>query len=313
MTVASCQLTRSAAAVFLRRDGLGAFGTLHRDSMASSKLSAHEPVRGAGKDGKLPLRPSLFDAPTNCMVEPLVRRLRRLLFWLSRTRPMGIVVRLAFGRLWWLLPVRRVAQTAGVLAFEHPAPTWQPHILLVPKRAIRSLLAATPADARLVGEVVRLGMGLALRRNPADPQMDTGFALLVNGGAYQDVPQLHFHLAGLDDNLHHISPMPPTASEAREAPTGPMQAQTATLRSSPHPRPQRAVHVVIWPADERLVWRDLAGPRGEQIGRELVPLVQQVVRQLGIGAAGFTLLASVPPTSIDSPVCFHLVAGDRQV
>ena len=133
----------------------------------------------------------------------LVRRLRRALFWLSRTRPMGLVVRLAFARLWWLLPVRRVAQTAGVLAFEHPAPSWQPHILLVPKRAIPSLMKAHTTDAQLVGEIVRLGMGLALRRKLAERETDPGFALMVNGGTYQDVPQLHFHLAGLNNGLRY--------------------------------------------------------------------------------------------------------------
>ena len=91
-----------------------------------------------------------------------MRRLRRVLFWLSRTRPMGLVVRLAFARLWWLLPVRRVAQTTGVLSVRAPGPSWQPHILLVPKRAIPSLMKARTTDAQLIGEIVRLGMGLAL-------------------------------------------------------------------------------------------------------------------------------------------------------
>lgn len=231
-----------------------------------------------------------------------MRRLRRVLFWLSRTRPMGLVVRLAFGRLWWLLPVRRVAQTAGVLAFEHPAPTWQPHLLLVPKRAIRSLLAARETDNRLIGEIIRLGLGLALRRGLAERQTDTGFALLVNGGTYQDVPQLHFHLAGLDYGLLYRAPPAP--------PTAPALVRTATLSAWLHPQPQRAAHAVIWPT-RSLVWRDLAGPRGEEIGRELAPLAQQLVTRLELGAAGFALLASVLSGGLDTPVCFHLVSGDR--
>ena len=211
---------------------------------------------------------------------------------------MGVVVRLAFGRLWWLLPVRRVAQTAGVLAFEHPAPAWRPHLLLVPKRSIRSLLAAQAADYQLVGEIVRLGIGLALRR-----KLDgAGFALLVNGGTYQDVPQLHFHLAGLDDGLCYCAPVLPTGSPL---------VHTVIFTAYPHPDPQRAVHAVIRPA-QPLVWRDLAGPPGEEIGRALVSVAQQLVARLELGAAGFTLLASVPPGGLDAPVCFHLVAGERR-
>lgn len=214
---------------------------------------------------------------------------------------MGLVVRLAFAWLWWLLPVRRVGQTARVLAFEHPAPSWQPHILLVPKRAIRSLVAARAADARLVGEIVRLGMGIALRRGLADGETSPGFALLVNGGTYQDVPQLHFHLAGLDNGLRYVTPV---------RHSGPALVQTATLAAYAHPQPQRAVHVVIWPARPR-VWTDLAGPHGEEIGRALAPLAQQLVEHLHLGADGFTLLASVRPGGLEDPVCFHLVGGAR--
>ena len=242
-----------------------------------------------------------------------MRRFRRLLFWLSRTRPMGFVVRLAFGRLWWLLPVRRVAQTARVLAFEHPAPSWQPHLLLVPKRSIRSLLAARPADAAYLGEIVRLGFGLAVRRGLASGETGTGFALLVNGGTYQDVPQLHVHLAGLDEGLRYDTPARPTPQDATD---DHLLAQHAGLMAYRHPQPQRQVHAVIWqtgwPADKPLVWRDLAGPPGEEIGRALLPLTQGLVERLNLGSDGFTLLASVAPGGLDAPVCFHLVAGDRR-
>lgn len=214
---------------------------------------------------------------------------------------MGLVVRLTFAWLWWLLPVRRVGQTARVLAFEHPAPSWQPHILLVPKRAIRSLVAARPADARLVGEIVRLGLGLALRRRLAEHETDPGFALMVNGGTYQDVPQLHFHLAGLDNGLRYTTP---------ERRSGSVLVETASLAAYAHPQPQRAVHVVVWPA-RPLVWTDLAGPHGEETGRELATLAQRLVEHLRLGADGFTLLASVRPGGLEDAACFHLVGGAR--
>ena len=223
--------------------------------------------------------------------------MRRVLFWLSRTRQLGWVVRLVFSRFWWLLPVRRVSEIASVFVFEHPAPTWQPHLLLVPKRAIRSLMLARETHARLFGEIVRLAFGVAVRR-----KLEAGgFALLVNGGTYQDVPQLHVHLAGLDDGLRYTVP---------GTTMGPSLAQTAMLRAFAHPDPQRRVHLVIVPAG-RLAWLDLAGPTGERIGHDLLMLTQELVARFHVGTAGFTLLASVPPGGIDGPVCFHLVAGDR--
>ncbi|MGE3272330.1 MAG: HIT domain-containing protein [Chloroflexota bacterium] len=242
----------------------------------------------------------------------MLRRLRRGLFWLSRSRPMGWLVRLAFARFWWLLPVRRVAETSTLLAFEHPAPSWQPHILLVPKRSVKSLVAARPADAVLVGQIVRLAFGVAASR-----RLDTaGFALLVNGGAYQDVPQLHFHLAGLDAGLRYELPTDQIARMGSHSPL----ARSTHLAAYPHPRPQREVHLVML-LDRPQTWRDLAGPDGERIGVELVSVSQILVTHLALGAPGgepgvgpgFTLLASVRPGRLDDPVCFHLVAGRRAI
>lgn len=217
---------------------------------------------------------------------------------------MGVVVRLAFGRLWWALPVRRVGQTGGVLAFDHPAPSWRPHMLLVPKRAIRSLLDARAADAPLIGEIMRLALAIAERRGLADQ----GFALFVNGGEYQDVPQLHVHLAGLDDGLRYTLPQSPASSAL---------LQTTSLAAYWHPQPQRTVHLVLLPTGPRatgpLTWADLAGPRGEEVGRELLLLAHGLIPQLRLGAAGFTLLARVPPANagggLASAVGFHLVSG----
>jgi diadenosine tetraphosphate (Ap4A) HIT family hydrolase len=62
--------------------------------------------------------------------------------------------------------------------------------LLVPKRARASLAELTPADsdftADLFEAVNSLVAELKLEQN--------GYRLIVNGGAYQDVAQLHFHL-----------------------------------------------------------------------------------------------------------------------
>jgi histidine triad (HIT) family protein len=115
---------------------------------------------------------------------------------------MGWMVRLAFARLSMLLPVRRVTETSDIIAFEHPAPAWTPHVLLVPKRSIRSFQQIRPDEESLFGEMVRLAFSRAATRD----LYRNGFAVLVNGGAYQDVAQLHLHLAGLDRGLEYAAP-----------------------------------------------------------------------------------------------------------
>jgi histidine triad (HIT) family protein len=216
---------------------------------------------------------------------------------------MGWVVRLAFSRLSMLLPVRRVAETSTVIVFEHPAPSWNPHLLLVPKRPIRSFLHLRRADVALFGEMLGLAFATATRLD----LYGKGFAVMVNGGSYQDVAQVHLHLAGLDRGLAYATPLPGTD---QPLPLDPDQAprEADRLRAFEHPRPQRAVHVVIVP-EARLAWNDLGGGAGERLGRALVSVVQDGVRRSEVLSAGFTLLASVPAGGALEAACFHLVGG----
>ena len=94
------------------------------------------------------------------------------------------------------IPLSKLRETPTLLAFYHPQPTYPLHILIVPKRAIASLADLTPDDAPLLVEVFQTAQSLvaelALARR--------GYRLIVNGGAYQDLPQLHWHLVA-EDNI----------------------------------------------------------------------------------------------------------------
>ena len=227
-----------------------------------------------------------------------MRRLRRALFRLARTEPMGLVVRLAFAHASALLPVRRVTETDTVIVFEHPAPSWRPHLLLVPKRSVRSFRHFWPHETALFAELVRLAFARA-----ATLGLDrTGFALMINGGAYQDVAQAHLHLAGLDAGLRYAAPTvrPGTVLMAADG-----------LVAFEHPDPRRAEHVVIQPEAPR-AWRDLDDGAFEQVGAALAGVGRHLVDRSPRLAAGYTLLASIPPGGLNDPVCFHLVGGVRR-
>lgn len=89
-----------------------------------------------------------------------------------------------------LLPIERVYETRTVLAFRHPRPTHKVHILIVPKRPVSSLLALRRAELHIVGEVVYAAQRIVRKLG----LQNEGYRLIVNGGRYQDVPHLHFHL-----------------------------------------------------------------------------------------------------------------------
>lgn len=90
----------------------------------------------------------------------------------------------------FLIPVNRLRETETLLAFHHPKPSYPIHILLVPKRALPNLAALSPSDTAFLTDLFQTVQSLVRELELES----TGYRLIANGGAYQDVPQLHFHL-----------------------------------------------------------------------------------------------------------------------
>jgi histidine triad (HIT) family protein len=88
------------------------------------------------------------------------------------------------------IPVQRLRETSTLIAFRHPRPSYPVHILIVPKKSVPDFAALTPADASLLMELTATVQSLV-----AELGLEAvGYRLIVNGGPYQDVPHLHFHL-----------------------------------------------------------------------------------------------------------------------
>jgi histidine triad (HIT) family protein len=88
------------------------------------------------------------------------------------------------------IPVSRLRETDTLMAFHHPQPGYPLHIVLAPRRAIASLEALTPADAPFLADLFATVQSLVAELG----LQAAGYRLVVNGGAYQDFPHLHFHL-----------------------------------------------------------------------------------------------------------------------
>lgn len=86
------------------------------------------------------------------------------------------------------IPVKRLRETDTLIAFYHPKPAYPFHILLLPKKAVASLKDFDSADTTFLSELYSTVQSLVEQfQLPA-------YRLIVNGGEYQDFPQLHFHL-----------------------------------------------------------------------------------------------------------------------
>jgi histidine triad (HIT) family protein len=88
----------------------------------------------------------------------------------------------------FVIPVNRLRETSSLLAFHHPSPTYKFHVLIVPKRQVDSLTKLDPEDTAFLTDLYATVQSLV-----NEFQLNA-YRLVVNGGAYQDFPHLHFHL-----------------------------------------------------------------------------------------------------------------------
>jgi histidine triad (HIT) family protein len=109
---------------------------------------------------------------------------------ITRSRAFRAAVGWGFEKLPFAIPVKRLRETATLLAFYHPKPTYETHILIVPKKAVRDLLELSPEDTAFLQDLVDTTQSLVDELG----LVKTGYRLIVNGGEYQEFPQLHFHL-----------------------------------------------------------------------------------------------------------------------
>lgn len=86
------------------------------------------------------------------------------------------------------IPVQRLRETQTLIAFYHPRPSYPLHVLLVPKKPVTSLKEFDPTDTAFLVDLYSTVQSLV------DEFHLPAYRLIVNGGEYQDFPQLHFHL-----------------------------------------------------------------------------------------------------------------------
>ena len=115
-------------------------------------------------------------------------QLAKILFAIARSKTCGPAVRWSFANLSSIMPVKKVYKDDQILAFWHPRPAYEKHILVVPKKSIKSFINLD--SQKILLKVQRAVKKIVIKNN----WEEKGYRLIVNGGAYQDIQQLHFHL-----------------------------------------------------------------------------------------------------------------------
>lgn len=203
------------------------------------------------------------------------------------------------------MPIRRLFEDRSLVVFVHPAPFWEVHYLIVPKRRIPSFMSVDmtePAESNRILLVLQSAQAVARASGL------TAYSLLVNGGAYQDVPQLHFHVASggrLDGRAMFDEKNMPRIEDGRGRRKG-----SAMLLE--HPEPSRQIHYLITATDATPPMHriDFFDPVQRQTLTDIVMLAQHMVA--GMSLDRFTLLSNVYDEDTTEHLQFHLVSGEYE-
>jgi len=110
------------------------------------------------------------------------RNWRRILWWFAP------LIGWIFARMSFAIPVKRLRETESLMAFYHPQPAYPFHVLLVPKKSVKSLMDFDSKDSAFLTDLYATVQSLVEEFHLS------AYRLIVNGGDYQNFPQLHFHL-----------------------------------------------------------------------------------------------------------------------
>jgi len=116
--------------------------------------------------------------------------MKRFLFSLAKTWIGGVLLHWIIAYFSFAIPGEKLIETESLLAFHHPAPSYQLHILILPKAKYRSLMDLPSGDSVFESSLFEAVKDL-VQRFKLD---DLGYRLIANGGSAQEVDHLHFHL-----------------------------------------------------------------------------------------------------------------------
>lgn len=117
--------------------------------------------------------------------------LKQLLFKFAKAPCMGKLVGIAFQYFSWAIPVKKVYNSKDILAFYHPKPCYENHIIISPKRAINNLRQMSAEGFN--DYFVKL-WEVVWNICASHPEYQDSFVLVANGGKRQEVGQVHFHM-----------------------------------------------------------------------------------------------------------------------
>lgn len=223
--------------------------------------------------------------------------LKQCLFRMAQRPFAGRLVGMIFQYASWALPVRKVYSSKEIVAFCHPQPCYEHHMIVTPKRAVADLLVfATEPCCKYATKLWEAVWDIS-RKSPID---QGSFVLVANGGSRQKIPQVHFHL---------FTDHPIVTDDSPQEQMAKILYADDTLRVLLHPAPDQEKHFVFIPASPLRVTKDVE--RGSVYFRSVLRLTAALVEEYKLVENGYSLVYQHSPWNAELPV-FHLISGGKR-
>ncbi len=230
--------------------------------------------------------------------------LKQFLFKIARSRLSAHFIGFAFQHFSALMPLKRHFENTLVIVFSHPKPCFDLNLLVVPKKripAFSSLQLDKPEDRLSALSIFETA------RTTASQKSLSCFTLMINGGRYQEVPQLHLHLIqGSKED-----PLRLGIEEPASPPADAGNLSASLVSAYPHPRPARAFHYVVSAghALPELHLLDFSKPAQTALLIDCYVYAQSIISEFSLSA--YTLAIRVNTTNPGKGLILHILSGDR--
>jgi diadenosine tetraphosphate (Ap4A) HIT family hydrolase len=209
-------------------------------------------------------------------------------FKIALNPQVGALVGYGFEYATPLLPVKKVDMTPKTIAFIHPRPAWNTHIL---SKKIRNIfkLCQHPEHFQDVLLTASKQIQQHFKRD--------AYTLLVNGGIRQDVLQVHFHLNGEKAFAPAVLELPKEAQRI----SGPRDFDLYLLQNDTH---FHAVYIRKKAIPPLSQWGN-ATSMSFDLGLEILDQTYSLTKR------GFSLVFQEASPFEQSQLVIHLVAGGK--
>ncbi len=161
--------------------------------------------------------------------------LKKLLFKIAKGPFMGKIVGRAFQHCSWAIPVKKVYSSKEILAFYHPHPSYENHMIISPKRAVKNLQQMSlDSYSKYFVKIWEAAKDICEMHS----EYSDSFVIVANGGKRQEVQQVHFHMFTNHEIVNEYS-----AWEKMES----VFYSDKDICVLEHPNPNWEVHFVIKP------------------------------------------------------------------